>query len=453
MDILTYPFTENHFLYQQLYQFIKDDILNGRLLPNEKLPSKRKLSQHLNVSQTTIEIAYQQLQDEGFIYSKPKVGYFIEDIQTINSAPENAVVIQIPEENKRKKSLKIEDSHLNQFPFHLFRKYARDAFEKESSMLLERGDNQGEYALRNEIRRYLYHSRGVKCSNEQIIIGSSTEQLFTLLTMLLPNSRYYIENPGYPLIKKVLNNMNHAYHHIDVDKDGILVNMLGTEANIVHVSPSHQFPTGAVLSVKRRTELLKWAAKKDGRYIIEDDYDSEFRYKGRPIKALQSIDAQHKVIYMSTFSKSIFPSIRTAYMVLPQPLIQRYHQHTNKPSITVPRHIQYIITKFMESGEFERNINRMRKVYKRKMEIALEALVPYQSHIQIKGAHAGMHFVVEFRTIVHLNKLDVEYDTISRYMESPAPESFQQLIVGFGSFEDDEIAPIITRIMTTLLQQ
>lgn len=451
MEILTYPFTGNQYLYQQLYQFIKDDILNGRLLPNEKLPSKRKLSQHLNVSQTTIEIAYQQLQDEGFIYSKPKVGYFIEDIQTINSAPENAVVIQLPEERRQRKSIKIEDSHTGQFPFHLFRKYARDAFEKESRLLLERGDDQGEYALRNEIRRYLYHSRGVKCTNEQIIIGSSTEQLFSLLTSLLPNSSYYIENPGYPLIEKVLNQMNLSYYHVNVDKDGILVNTLGTQANIVHVSPSHQFPTGAVLSVKRRTELLKWAAEEDQRFIIEDDYDSEFRYKGRPIKALQGIDAHHKVIYMSTFSKSIFPSIRTAYMVLPQPLIQRYHQQITKPSITVPRHIQYMITKFMESGEFERNINRMRKVYKRKMEIALDALEPYHPFIQIKGAHAGMHFVVEFNKRPTFNHLDIQHHTISDYMKNPSPESFQQLIIGFGSFEDDEIAPIITQIMNILI--
>ncbi|KAA1039423.1 PLP-dependent aminotransferase family protein [Macrococcus equipercicus] len=455
MEQLTYPLTGNDFLYQQLYQFIKDDILAGRLTFAEKLPSKRKLSQHLSISQTTVEIAYQQLQDEGFIYSKPKVGYFVEDIKTVNSAPKNSIELHLPSTIDHTLSLTIEDSHQAKFPFQLFRKYARDAFEVESSILLERGDAQGEPALRNEIRRYLYHSRGVHCTNEQIIIGSSTEQLFTLLTRLLPDATYLLENPGYPSIRKVLQYENKPFKTIDVDAEGIIVSEIHNQGNIVHVTPSHQFPTGAVLSAGRRTELLAWAGRNSGHYIIEDDYDSEFRYKGRPLKALQGMDNSHKVIYMSTFSKSIFPSIRMAYLVLPEPLLRRYQQLSNKPNITVPRHMQYIVTQFMQDGEFERNINRMRKIYKRKSELALSALAHYKEAINISGEFAGMHFIVEvkgnedIRPII--DDMNIKISMLEDYMQCHKDKAFNKFILGFGGLEDAAIEEVITKLMKELV--
>ncbi len=455
MELLTYPFTEDRYLYQQLYQFIKDDILTGRLTFNEKLPSKRKLSQHLGISQTTVEIAYQQLQDEGFIYSKPKVGYFVEDIKTVNSAPRNTTEDISLNEAVDRLSLTIEDSHQPKFPFQLFRKYARDAFEMEQSVLLERGDHQGEPALRNEIRRYLYHSRGVNCKNEEIIIGSSTEQLFSLLTHLLPGASYLLENPGYPTIRRVLEYEHIPYRNIHVDDEGIIVDELTGNGSIVHVTPSHQFPTGAVLSAGRRTELLAWAAADEAHYIIEDDYDSEFRYKGRPLKALQGMDSSEKVIYMSTFSKSIFPSIRIAYMVLPPLLLQRYRQLPHKPSITVPRHMQYIVTQFMQDGEFERNINRMRKIYKRKLELTLAALEPYKERINIRGEYAGMHFIVEVKgadTISDkIKQLDVKVNMLSDYMDEDKNEAYNHFVLGFGGLEDHDIEKVMTSLMTELL--
>ncbi|TDM00913.1 PLP-dependent aminotransferase family protein [Macrococcus carouselicus] len=451
METLTYKFTEDSFLYQQLYQFIKDDILTGRLSHDEKLPSKRKLSQHLNLSQTTIEIAYQQLQDEGFIYSKPKVGYFVETIETLNKAPENTISLISPKEETARPTFKIEDSHQTSFPYHLFRKYAKEAFESEMSELLDRGHPQGEDALREQIRRYLYHSRGVSCTNEQIIVGSSTEQLFTLVTRLLPGAVYQIEDPGYPLIRKVLHYEQKSYIPIEVDEEGIIVKSLHKKANVVHVTPSHQFPTGAVLSAKRRTELLKWTLKKD-RYIIEDDYDSEFRYKGRPLKALQGLDSHQKVIYMSTFSKSIFPSIRVAYLVLPEPLMLKYHELAHKPNITVPRHIQYIIAQFMQSGEFERNINRTRKIYKKKLDIVVETLKPFEDYLTISGEQAGMHCVLEFKQPIA--KPDgINISLISDYAEKNHKKYRQQLILGYGGIEDCSIKHEIQHLMNKIIQK
>ncbi|TDM12046.1 PLP-dependent aminotransferase family protein [Macrococcus lamae] len=449
--MLTYKFTEDTFLYQQLYQFIKDDILSGRLSHDEKLPSKRKLSQHLNLSQTTIEIAYQQLQDEGFIYSKPKVGYFVEAIETLNKAPENKMSFTSPKPATAKQSFKIEDSHHTSFPYHLFRKYAKEAFEAEMDGLLERGHIQGDDALREQIRRYLYHSRGVNCTNEQIIIGSSTEQLFTLVTRLLHDATYQIEDPGYPLIRKVLNYEQKPYIPIEVDDEGIVVKALHHQANVVHVTPSHQFPTGAVLSARRRTELLKWAIEED-RYIIEDDYDSEFRYKGRPLKALQGLDSHQKVIYMSTFSKSIFPSIRVAYLVLPDALMDKYHKLDDKPNITVPRHMQYMITQFMQSGEFERNINRTRKLYKKKLDIVLDALKPFDGQISISGEQAGMHCVLSFNETISKPE-DIDINLISDYAEQKQQKYHHQLILGYGGIEEHLIKESIYTLLKKIIQK
>ncbi|MCU7557363.1 PLP-dependent aminotransferase family protein [Macrococcus capreoli] len=444
MEMLTYRFKEGEFLYAQLYQMIKEDILSGKLMFNEKLPSKRKLSHHLNLSLTTVEIAYQQLLDEGYIYSRPKVGFFVENIQTINMIPATTIDSTPKYEDKEYTSFKIEDSHIKSFPFQKFRKYARDAFEAEQFNLLERGDDQGESQLRNEIRRYLYHSRGVNCTNEQIIVGSSTEQLFTLLTRILGSRKYYIENPGYPLIKKVLQYEAHEYVNVDVDADGIIANKLKDNASVVHVTPSHQFPTGVVLSAKRRIELLKWADNGD-RYIIEDDYDSEFRYKGRPLKALQGMSNSDRVIYMSTFSKSIFPSIRVAYMVLPNLLLDKYFTLENKPNNTVPKHMQFMITAFLKDGEFERNINRMRKIYKKKLELTLEAIERYFEDYAIYGSDAGMHFVLE--TSAKLNLKDIEINTIQDYYEGKNKKYLNQYIIGFGSFDDDKIDTIIKELL------
>lgn len=442
MEILTYKFSDQKYLYTQLYENIKRDILSGKLKYKEKLPSKRKLSTHLNLSGTTIEIAYQQLLDEGYIYSVPKVGFFVEDIQTINIAPESKSDMPNHHHKQRQLSLKIEDSHIKSFPFHKFRKYARDAFEQEQYHLLELGDVQGEEILRNEIRRYLYHSRGVNCENYQIIIGSSTEQLFTLLTKILGNSSYILENPGYPLIRKVLQSEHKDYQYIDVDEEGLIVSSLPEDIEIVHVTPSHQFPTGVVLSAKRRTELINWSKQKQNRYIIEDDYDSEFRYKGRPLAALQGM-SNDCVIYMSTFSKSIYPSIRCAYLVLPDKLLKLY-KAMSKPNNTVPRHIQYMIAAFMKDGEFERNINRMRKEYKKKLELVLQSVRETFKQSNITGSDAGMHFVLETKEII--NKDSIAINTIDDYYSGEKTSYKNKYIIGFGSIEDDEISSIIKRL-------
>ncbi|PHK49471.1 PLP-dependent aminotransferase family protein [Staphylococcus edaphicus] len=396
---------EKMHLYIELYENLKRQIIEGQYKSGDKFPSKRALGQHLSVSNTTIEHAYQFLLDEGYIYSKPRSGYFVSDIETLPIVNRRHRTL-----NKNKTMSDFNASHDEQqyqfafnlseidaeyFPMQQFRKYARDVFEDDHLNLLQHANPKGEWSLRQEIAHYLFNSRGVACHPEQIIIGSSTEQLINLLTDMLNKEQFIIENPSYPPIKQVLDKKHIPYLQVPVTKTGIDLNYFNqSEYNIAYVTPSHQFPTGYVMNLKKRTQLINWAHQNTSRYIIEDDYDSEFRYFGKPIPALQSLDTNDKVIYISTFSKSLFPSCRIAYLVLPKKLLNAYNNLNNKEGNTVPAHLQKIVANFMESGSFERHLNKMRKVYSHKLKFILEKLKPYEDQLQIDGALAGMHFTL-----------------------------------------------------------
>lgn len=398
----------NQHLYLNLYENLKQQIIEGQYQSEDKFPSKRALSQHLSLSNTTIEHAYQLLLDEGYIYSKPRSGYFVSDIETLpiinrNSPHINYSINQetsynnIEEDGNNAETLAFNLSEIDAeyFPMQQFRKYARDAFEDDQLSLLQRTNPKGEWQLRQEIAHYLFNSRGVTCHPEQIIIGSSTEQLINLVTDILRKPQFYIENPSYPPIKKILDKKQINYKQISVEKTGIdLDEFKKHNYNAVYVTPSHQFPTGYVMNLKKRTQLIQWAQQSEQRYIIEDDYDSEFRYFGKPIPALQSLDTKDKVIYISTFSKSLYPSCRMAYLVLPKNLSSRYDKLSNKESNTVPAHLQKMVASFMESGSFERHLNKMRKVYKAKLKFIIDTLTPYQEQLEVNGAFAGMHFTL-----------------------------------------------------------
>ncbi|MHA6261419.1 MocR-like pyridoxine biosynthesis transcription factor PdxR [Sporosarcina sp. CAU 1771] len=391
-------------LYEQIYDQIRIAITDGKLAVGMKLPSKRKLGEFIDVSQTTIELAYGQLTAEGFISAIPRKGFFVQAIEEL------AYVQPIEEiEAKKRKPVNpitIDFSHghidTDSFPFTQWRKYAKDVMDESSKKLLLLGDPHGDIELRQEIARYLYHSRGVDCTPEQIIIGSGTEQLMPLVIRVLGmGATYAIEDPGYPLTHRVFFHNNREAIPIPVDSEGMDIQLLQqSEATIAYVTPSHQFPTGTVLSAARRTALLNWASSNDEHFIIEDDYDSEFRYSGRPIPSLQGMDKGDSVIYLSTFSKSLMPSLRIAYMVLPKVLLDRYKEAFIHYSSTVPRLDQHILARFMAGGHFSRHLNRMRKIYRKKSQTLTEALTPYAPYVSFSGDEAGMHILVT----VHSNK-------------------------------------------------
>lgn len=452
-------------LYLDLYEKLKKQIIEGQYQSNDRFPSKRQLSEHLSLSNTTIEHAYQLLLDEGFIYSKPRSGYYVSDIESLPVRPNPYVTIaneQIDgidlnvEHNVYDYSFNLSEIDTEHFPSHLFRKYAKEVFEDHNLDFLQRGNKQGEFELRQQIAHYLFTSRGVTAHPQQIVIGSSTEQLLNMLTDILEFSSFIIEKPSYPPIKQVLDKKKFKYLQVPVEKSGIQTKpIFSSNYNVLYITPSHQFPTGHVMNLKKRTQLINWAQHQTNRYIIEDDYDSEFRYFGKPIPALQSLDSQDKIIYISTFSKSIYPSCRIAYIVLPPKILDLYNQYEYSEANTAPVHIQRIIAQFMSSGSFERHLNKMRKIYKEKLTFILNALSPYEEQLKVDGALTGMHF-----TLTVLNGLSMEecIDRAKHHSLKLTPYQFDddvkikpKFIIGFGGIPKEQLKSHTDALINSLI--
>lgn len=445
-------------LYEQIYDQIRYDITEGKLSVGMKLPSKRKLGDFLNVSQTTIEYAYGQLAAEGFISSIPRKGFFVQAIEELAYVqPTDQLSKSLP---VKPKTITINfspgDVDTDSFPFTKWRKYAKDVIDESSKDLLLLGDPHGDIELRKEIAQYLYHSRGVDCTPEQVIVGSGTEQLMPLLIRILGTDAIYaIEDPGYLLTHHVFVHNNRDAIPVPVDKEGMDVQILQkSNATVAYLTPSHQFPTGTVLSAARRTALLNWASAKDTHFIIEDDYDSEFRYTGRPIPALQGMDKGENVIYLSTFSKSLMPSLRIAYMVLPFVLLSQYRNAFIHYASTVPRLDQHILARFMEDGQFSRHLNKMRTTYRRKLEVLLNALQPYASYIAYSGEEAGMHIIITVQTNETEEQLTeaaansgIQINGLTKYRtrQVNGPPSF---LIGFGGLSPEIIKTGIDILMS-----
>jgi GntR family transcriptional regulator / MocR family aminotransferase len=432
--------------YVQLYNYIKQEIDKRMLRPNTKLPSKRKLSWYLNVSQNTVEASYDQLVAEGYIEGIPRKGYFVCEIQpTFSHAEKNSDYIK---EKIFKSDVTFDftqtgvDHH--SFPFAVFRKIANDVLKSESKHLLTIGHPQGEFELREEIASYLYESRGVRTAPSQIIIGSGTATLIQLLFKLLKGSLYAVEDPGYHKRLVTFEKGPENVKGIPLDNEGISITSLKESgANIAFVTPSHQFPCGMIMSISRRKQLLSWAKEKKGRYIVEDDYDSEFRYSGKPIPALQSLDSDEKVIYMGTFSKALLPSLRMAYIVLPKLLMEKYHEHYFHFVQSVSRLDQEIIKRFMQEGSWKKHINKMRIVYKKKRDALITALsTHFPNSIEIIGQDSGLHLLVrmnngmvEKELIEQAAKYDIKVYPVSDYGLSDD----RTILLGFAVLSEEEI--------------
>ena len=453
--------TKKKSLYISLYEKLKKQIIEGVYESNDKFPSKRQLSQHLSLSHTTIEHAYQLLLDEGFIYSKPRSGYYVSEIQSLpvtNSYPEISDILETDkttQKNTYQYQFNLAEIDAEHFPNHLFKRYAKEVFEEEQLVLLSKGSVQGEFNLRQQISHYLFNSRGVSCHPDQIIIGSSTEQLLNMVTDLLKDSSFIIEQPSYPPIKHVLDKHRISYTQARVEKDGINIDEVFQKNNdILYITPSHQFPTGYVMSLKKRTQLIKWAQQKKERYIIEDDYDSEFRYFGKPIPALQNLDKKQKVIYISTFSKSLYPSCRMAYIVLPNKLLKLFREMKYVESNTVPVHLQHMVAQFMATGSFERHLNKMRRIYKNKLTFILEKLTPYKGQLKIEGALTGMHFTLVVKNNLTLNEC-IKRTKKCNLKLTPYPTSNKEaqpptFLIGFGGIPEEKLEKHVNALIKAL---
>jgi GntR family transcriptional regulator/MocR family aminotransferase len=305
---------------------------------------------------------------------------------------------------------------------------------------------EGVKELREAIADHLHSFRGMNVDPDQIVVGAGTEYLYSLLIQLLGRDRIYcLENPGYKKLQSVYESHGVTCRYVDLDEYGINVKELKScDANVVHTSPNHHFPTGITMPISRRYELLAWCNEKNGRYIIEDDYDSEFRLNGKPIPPLQSIDACEKVIYMNTFSKSLTSTIRISYMVLPEHLANLFFEKLSFYACTVSTFEQYTLAEFIKQGYFEKHINRMKLRYGKKRNLILhmigEIFSPEECRVIENGS--GLHLVLEFHTTMpdqvlkqRLLEKKIKIASITDYYMDDQNRNQHQFIVNYSSLD------------------
>lgn len=315
----------------------------------------------------------------------------------------------------------------------------------------------GILSLREAIAKHLMDFRGMHISPEQVIIGAGTEYLYGLLIQLLGfDKNYAVENPGYSKISQIYKSHQVSCEYASMDAEGVKVSDLeDNQIDVVHISPSHHFPTGIIMPISRRYELLGWASKSDSRYIIEDDYDSEFRLTGQPIPTLQSIDVLEKVIYINTFTKTLSSTVRISYMVLPKHLVNKFYSKLYFYSCTVSNFEQYTLARFIEEGYFEKHINRMRNYYHTKRDTLLRTIKnsPLSSYVTISEEDAGLHFLMEVKTElsdeVFCQKAEqrgIKLTPLSQYYVEPPKTVKHVFIVNYSSLSEECMAEAIERI-------
>lgn len=388
-------------LYEQLYRYLRQEMENGHLQAGDKLPSKRQLATDTRISVVTVETAYSQLVAEGYLHSENRRGFFVQRAagQPVQKAAPAPVPPLGPEASRTYRyDFATNAVDAENFPFATWAKLTREVLSRQDSVLLTSAPPQGVLELREAIVEHLYHFRGIQVSPEQIVVGAGSEFLISLLVQLLGREGgYAVEEPGYHKTAQILSHCGAQVIPVAVDSQGLNVDLLcASGARVVHVTPSHHFPTGVIMPVSRRQELLDWAGQAPDRYIIEDDYDAEFRLTGRPIPALQGLDRLDRVIYLNTFTKSLAPSLRISYMVLPPALTALYQKELLFYSSTVPSFEQYILALFMERGHLERHISRTKKRYRTRRDALLMAAREsgLTEFAEISGEDAGLHLLL-----------------------------------------------------------
>ena len=443
-------------LYQQIEEYLKQEIQEGRLVAGMRLPSSRALSANLLVSRSTIETAYDQLVAEGYIEPVAYKGYYVCEIEGIYFQKAEYTKQNNPEKTEIKQRRKLQkyryDFALNgiapeSFPTHTWKQLAKQVLSDSTEEIFAQGNPYGEDSFREAIAEYLYHARGVKCETSQILVGAGNDYLLMVLATLFEcNKKVAMENPTYLSAWYDLKHTGCSVCTVKSDEMGICIEELEkTGADVVYVMPSHQFPMGTVMPLKRRMELLRWADENQT-YIIEDDYDSEFRYKGKPIPALQGFDKNERVIYIGTFSKSIAPSIRISYMALPKKLM-RYYQSRYPFAVTISKVDQKIVELFLRNGHYERHLNRMRRLYKSKHDWILRWVKEEMSEIcSCFGEHAGIHLLLRFHNgisedeaVERAKSAGIRVYGLSEFFVQEKKETEAVVLIGYATLTEEEI--------------
>ncbi len=441
-------------LYKQLYNQIREQILSGKLAADARLPSVRDMAIELSVSRNTVDGAYQELCAEGYIYSSPRSGYFVSALDQDTAAQSPSAKPCKDDYLPGPPSNFVYDFHParldpESFPTELWRKCFIEGLRRNSRQLVQYGDPQGDWGLRCSIQGYLERSRGVICAPDQIIICAGLQQSLDIVSNILKESHSIvaIENPGYHLPRSVFQNNSYSIFPLPIGPGGIDLNLLkASNSTIAYVTPSHQLPLGCVMPVANRLALIEWA-ESGCRYIIEDDYDSELRYHGKPIPSLQGLHPTGNIIYSGTFSKLLSPALRLSYMVLPYSLLAPYRQLYRDyfPSVSLLE--QRTMATFMEHGHWERHIRRMRMIYKKKHDILLRSIeTHFGKQAVLIGQGAGLHVVLilpdtlqsEAEIIDRARQKSIRLFPFSEFHVAGQPEA-TTLLLGFGGMTGSEI--------------
>ncbi len=455
-------------LYDRLTGCIRRDILEGRLSAGSRLPSKRRAAAAWGISVVTVMAAYDQLLAEGYLVSEQRRGYFVAQVEQWEMHPAVSVpppppVAEPPVPGQAgQPGDGVIDLIQNRvppdlFPLSVWNRLSRRVWREEGQTLLRRTDYNGLPALRAAIRDSLYESRGIRAGAENILVSAGNEQLYaTLLTFLGRENVFGVEDPGYPLIARLYGQNGARVVPLPLDAAGVMPDALEPAGvRVLHISPNHHFPTGIVMPVGRRQELLAWLAGAPDRYIIEDDYDSEFRMEGRPIPSLQSMDGTGRVIYVNTFSKTVAPSLRIGYAVLPPEVSRAYRERLGFLSCPVSVPEQYILAAFMTDGSLARHISRMRTRCRAVRDALLAALAasPLAERYTVSAAEGGLHFLLHLRTALPDTALcaalaaqGVRVRSLRDYFAQPPAADTHTLVISYAGLSADRAQELVRRL-------
>ena len=442
-------------LYEQLYHSLAGEMRSGTLSAGVRMPGKRRLAAELSVSVNTVDAAYQMLAAEGYLESRERSGFYVQEYLALPSRPAGlpqppAPPVPPPAPPVRY-DLSTRGVDPGLFPFRTWARLQKELLYSAPELLTP-GDARGDAALRQALAGYLAEYRGVQCDPEQLVVGAGLEYLLGLLAPLLPGPAA-VETPGYPRARQVLENNGVPCRCLPVDADGLSLTALSaSDAAVCYVTPSHQFPTGVTMPAGRRAELLHWAARAPGRrYIIEDDYDSEFRFDTRPLPSLQGMaGADGPVVYLSTCSRSLAPGIRIAYMVLPRQLLGAWQEKYRLYSGTVGRFEQQTLARFITGGYFTRHLARERTAYKARRDALVAALRTSfaPEELTLAGLHTGLHLLAQLKDPppdaalrAAARQYGVRCSLLSDYdLTGTAHSAAGTLVLGYGSLPDADCA-------------
>lgn len=462
--------------YRQLYEQIRAQIMSGDLPGGQRLPSKRELARQLGISVNTVISAYEQLADEGLIEARPRSGFYVEKLPLppagMKSLPQEAGTVcpgNGGQEKKAKAGTEIDfrSTQIDEkaFPFQNFRKLSRDLWSQDKPYVLRESPAEGWMELRREIAIYLASNRGLAARPENILIQAQSSALFELLLQLLAkDTTIALENPGYHSFYEIAARGSRPLQLLALEEEGIRPEDIPASGPLLlSVTPTHQYPTGAVMPASRRVELLTSMSTGAERRILEDDYDSEFRYEGKPLPSLKSLDSMDRVIYLGNFSKSVCPGLRVSYMVLPDELRERFEEKKGLFSCPVPSPIQFLLASFLAEGHYARHLRRMRALYQKKRQLMLSWLKEEVPEWKVIGAEAGFHLNVQLPQPVDQEKLrqkltenGVRLSFLSDFDQSPAALKEEKaytppvLLLSFSSLSEEEMISGLRRIAATL---